>query len=118
MRLHSALVRFCRAGAVWLAIVAMPDGVAAPCGAMGIAPPPPYKAPYTPTDDDALLQEVPSASDPAVRQMRRLRGELDADDSSLVIAEQLAPVSYTHLDVYKRQMQPHPSSCEPSPLRS
>jgi tetratricopeptide (TPR) repeat protein len=90
MRLHSALVGFCRAGAVWLAMLAMPDGVAAPSDVSGIAPAPPYKAPYTPMRDDAPLQEVPSASDPAVRQMRLLRGELDTAGSSLVIAEQLA----------------------------
>jgi tetratricopeptide (TPR) repeat protein len=90
MRLYSALIHFCRVGAVWLAMLVMPVGIGATSGANGIAPAPPYKAPYTPTDDAALLQQVPSASDPAVHQMRLLRDELDADASNLVIAEQLA----------------------------
>jgi tetratricopeptide (TPR) repeat protein len=90
MRLHCALVRLCRACLVVLAIAATPMGIAAVSGADGITPVAPYKAPFTPTDDETLLQEVPSASDPAVSQMRRLRGELDADAANLAIAEQLA----------------------------
>jgi tetratricopeptide (TPR) repeat protein len=80
----------CRACAIVLAIAATPAGIATASGTNGSTPAPPYKAPFTPTDDDALLQEVPSASDPTVGQMRRLRGELDADADNLVIAEQLA----------------------------
>lgn len=93
MRLHSALIHFCRSRAAWLGVLftlAAPAGIAASSGANDIAPPPPYRAPYTPTDDNAILQEVPSASQPAVSQMRVLRGELDADASSLAIAQQLA----------------------------
>jgi Tfp pilus assembly protein PilF len=90
MRLHCALIPLCRACAVVLAISATPTGIATASGANGITPLAPYKAPFTPTDDDALLQEVPSAADPAVSQMRRLRGELDADAGNLAIAEQLA----------------------------
>jgi len=67
-----------------------PTGIAAQSTAGGIAPAPPYKAPYTPTADDAVLQDVPSASDPTVRQMRSLRGELDADAGSVVKAQRLA----------------------------
>ena len=37
-----------------------------------------------------MLQDVPSASDPTVRQMRSLRGELDADAGSVVKAQRLA----------------------------
>ena len=83
MRLHSALRRLCRACAVVLAISATPAGAATPSGENGVTPAPP-------ADDDALLQEVPSDSDPVVAQMRRLRGELDADAGNLVIAEHLA----------------------------
>jgi tetratricopeptide (TPR) repeat protein len=90
MRLHSALIRLCRACAVVVAILAGPVVSATGSGANGITPAPPYQAPFTPTDDDTVLQEVPSAADPAVSQMRRLRGELDADAGNLVIAQQLA----------------------------
>jgi tetratricopeptide (TPR) repeat protein len=90
MRLNSALTLFCRACAVGLALSVAPTGIAVPATAGDIAPAPPYKAPYTPTADDAVLQDVPSASDPAVRQMRHLRSELDADAGSVMIAQQLA----------------------------
>ena len=92
MRLNSALIIFCRACAVGLAISVATTGIAAPTTTTtgGIAPAAPFKAPYTPTADDTVLQEVPNASDPAVRQMRHLRGELDADAGSVAIARQLA----------------------------
>jgi tetratricopeptide (TPR) repeat protein len=93
MRLYSALVRCCL-GTLRLAVLATlvtPPGFAAP-GASGIETPPPYKAPYTPTDDAAILQEVPSATDPAVREMRLLRNKLDANSGSVTIAEQLGQV--------------------------
>jgi Tfp pilus assembly protein PilF len=100
MRLNSALITFCRACVVWLALPgALPAGVAA-ATAGGLAPAPPYRAPFTPTADDAVLQEVPSVADPAVRQMRVLRAELDADAGSLVIAQQL---SQAYID-YGRQI--------------
>jgi len=81
-----------RVSAAALAILAMPLGSAATVATPGAAPAPapPFQAPYTPTNDDTVLQEVPSASDPVVRQMRLLRGKLDADAGSVVIAEQLA----------------------------
>jgi Tfp pilus assembly protein PilF len=90
MRLNSALITFCRLCVVSLALSVASIGIAAPTASGGMTPAPPYKAPFTPTADDAVLQDVPSASDPAVRQMRMLRGQLDADAGSLVIAQQLA----------------------------
>ena len=81
---------FSRACALGLALSGASAAIVLPATAAGAAPAPPYKAPYTPAADDAVLQDVPSASDPAVRRMRRLRGELDADAGSLVIAQQLA----------------------------
>jgi hypothetical protein len=90
MRLNSDLMMFCRACAVGLALLVATAGIAAPTTTGGSAPAAPYKAPYIPTADDAVLQDVPSASDPAVRQMRHLRGELDADAGSVAIAQQLA----------------------------
>jgi Tfp pilus assembly protein PilF len=90
MRLNSALIAVCRPWVIWLILAVAPAGVTVSAPAGGIAPPPPYKAPYTPAADDAVLQEVPSASDPAVRQMRTLRQELDADTGSLGTAQRLA----------------------------
>ena len=54
--------------------------------------PPPYRAPYVPTEDGEMLQQVPAATDPQVRQMRLLRATLDKDPGSLPTAEQLAQV--------------------------
>jgi len=54
------------------------------------APLPPYRAPYTPTVDDELLQQVPAASDPDVLRMKLLRDQLYRDVSNLRIAHQLA----------------------------
>jgi Tfp pilus assembly protein PilF len=90
MRLNSALITVCRPCVVWLIWAVAPAAVAVPASSGTIAPAPPYKAPYTPAADDAVLQDVPSASDSAVRQMRTLRHELDADADSLVIAQRLA----------------------------
>ena len=50
----------------------------------------PYRAPYLPTNDAERLQEVPSAADPAVAEMRKLRANLDAAPQSLPAAIQLA----------------------------
>lgn len=94
MRLHCAPVHFA-AGPLWLGVLALlaaPMGIAGSAGDTGNEPPPPYKAPYIPAEDAALLQEVPGATDPAVREMRLLRSKLDADASNLTIAEQLAQV--------------------------
>lgn len=56
------------------------------------APPltPAFRAPYIPAADGEILQEVPSAADPAVIDMRRLRTQLDATPQSLAAALQLA----------------------------
>lgn len=54
--------------------------------------PPPYRAPYVPTEDGETLQQVPAAADPQVRRMRLLRATLDKDPGSLPTAEQLAQV--------------------------
>src|SRR5580704_17048553 len=72
------------AGTSWAlaAVQPRPDPVA----------PPPYRAPYVPTEDGELLQQVPAANDPQVRQMRLLRATLDQDQGSLPTAEQLAQV--------------------------
>jgi tetratricopeptide (TPR) repeat protein len=51
---------------------------------------PPYRAPYIPANDSELLQQVPGAADPEVRQMRALRKTFDADPTSLAAADSLA----------------------------
>jgi len=83
---------FGRAGVVglilWTGFSATP--VSAAPAADGMAPGPPYRAPYTPTDDDAVLQEVPSAAAPGVQEMRLLRSRLDAERGNVALAEQLA----------------------------
>src|SRR6185437_3485240 len=43
----------------------------------------PYRAPYVPTQDDEILQQVPAASDPAVREMAILRAELNVNPNNL-----------------------------------
>jgi tetratricopeptide (TPR) repeat protein len=92
MRCYRALLQLCcgpaRLGV--LATLAAHLSIAAPSGSSEVEPPPPYKAPYTPPNDAVMLQEVPSATDPAVREMRLLRSKLDVDASSLTIAQQLA----------------------------
>jgi tetratricopeptide (TPR) repeat protein len=50
----------------------------------------PFRAPYVPERDDDILQQVPPASDPAVRQMASLRAKLSADPKSLRLAADLA----------------------------
>ena len=65
-------------------------------GAPGTPPPDPasapsaYRAPYRPAIDGEKLQEVPSARDPKVAEMRSLRVELDAAPQSLDTAIRLA----------------------------
>jgi tetratricopeptide (TPR) repeat protein len=51
---------------------------------------PPYRAPFVPTGDEEILQPVPSASEPHVRQSKLLRANLDKDPSNWQIAHQLA----------------------------
>ncbi|MEP6634813.1 MAG: hypothetical protein ABJA62_11455, partial [Luteimonas sp.] len=43
------------------------------------APPAPFRAPYTPASDATVLQAVPAAADPKVREMRALRRALSAN---------------------------------------
>lgn len=53
-------------------------------------PPAPYAPPYTPTANGQVLQQVPPASDPKVREMRRLRARLDKAPKDADTAHQLA----------------------------
>lgn len=61
---------------------------------------PPSKAPYWPSEDGLILQEVPSAVDPAVAGMRALRAKLQASPQSLGAAIDLAAA---YID-YSRQI--------------
>ena len=54
------------------------------------APAAPYRAPYVPSADAEVLQQVPAASDPKVGEMEMLRTKLKADPTNLRTAEQLA----------------------------
>ncbi|MGA2399183.1 MAG: hypothetical protein ABSG30_14110 [Steroidobacteraceae bacterium] len=58
--------------------------------ARGAALPAPYRAPYIPASDDERLQEVASASDPKVVEMRSLRAKLDVAPRDLDAAIRLA----------------------------
>ncbi len=53
-------------------------------------PPAPYTPPFTPTADAQVLQQVPPASDPKVREMRTLRARLDKAPIDADTAHQLA----------------------------
>jgi tetratricopeptide (TPR) repeat protein len=79
------------------AAAAEPAGVAAagvvpPGVAASRAPPRPAapRAPYVPERDSNILQKVPAAADPAVREMAALRQNLTAAPGNLQIASQLA----------------------------
>ncbi len=61
-----------------------------PAGAATPAPEQPFRAAYLPAADGEILQQVPAASDPKVREMRSLRGRLDADPRNLGLASRLA----------------------------
>jgi tetratricopeptide (TPR) repeat protein len=54
------------------------------------APDAPFRAAYVPERDDEALQQVPPASNPAVRRMGALRARLAADPSNLRVATELA----------------------------
>jgi tetratricopeptide (TPR) repeat protein len=84
------LSRFAMLLLYWLCAVAPIVHAALPAEPDSAALPPPYLDPYTPTADDEVLQQVPAASDPDVRQMKLLRDQLDRDGSNLRIAHQLA----------------------------
>lgn len=51
---------------------------------------PPYRAPYLPNGNGQILQQVPAASDPNVRNMQALRDQLNADPGNLRLAAALA----------------------------
>jgi Tfp pilus assembly protein PilF len=76
------------------------DGPSAPHGAAPASLSSAYRAPYTPASDGERLQEVPSAADPKVAQMRSLRARLDAAPQSLDAAIRLAD---SYID-YSRQI--------------
>jgi tetratricopeptide (TPR) repeat protein len=59
-------------------------------GADTVHPAAPFRAPYIPASEGEILQEVPSAADPAVVGMRRLRRLLEATPDSLPVALRLA----------------------------
>jgi tetratricopeptide (TPR) repeat protein len=54
------------------------------------APAAPFRAPYLPSSDTKVLQDVPSTRDPAVSEMKVLRATLDAAPHSLPAAIHLA----------------------------
>jgi len=62
----------------------------APTAADLATPAPPYRAPYQPTRDDEVLQEVPAISDPAVARMTQLRKAFNATPQDLRSAIALA----------------------------
>jgi tetratricopeptide (TPR) repeat protein len=55
-----------------------------------VTPMAPYRAPFAPASDREVLQQVPAASDPKVREMAALRRKLDAAPSDLRAAADLA----------------------------
>jgi Tfp pilus assembly protein PilF len=63
--------------------------VAAPV-ATATAPASPFRAPYVPTSDTEVLQQVPADADPTVRDMKLLRNALELDPTSLAAADRLA----------------------------
>jgi tetratricopeptide (TPR) repeat protein len=81
-------------------VTAAAGSAAASAGDLGLAPGAPFRAPYIPSSDAQVLQDVPSAADPAVIDMRRLRRVLDASPQSLRAALDL---SAAYID-YGRQI--------------
>lgn len=55
-----------------------------------IEPAAPFHAPYLPSSDSEVLQEVPATTDPMILRMHELRSALNANPRSLTAAEQLA----------------------------
>ena len=81
------------AGRRWCSLVLAGLVLCCPClGADLAAEPAPvaFKAPYVPTSDDEILQDVPSTADPAVVAMRALRSALDANPKDFGAARELA----------------------------
>ena len=85
-RLH----RFLAAASLLLAIASEGAFAQAAASASRAAPDMPYRAAYVPQRDDEALQQVPPASNPAVRRMSALRARLAADPSNLRAATELA----------------------------
>ncbi len=83
------MISFRRLSRRALAVVGCLIGCGA-CTLAAAAPPTAFKAPYLPTDDREVLQEVPSTADPAVVQMRSLRVAHEADPDALQPALGLA----------------------------
>ncbi|MGH8800691.1 MAG: tetratricopeptide repeat protein, partial [Casimicrobiaceae bacterium] len=79
-----------RFGVMLLLIVAGAAQAAAPSGPDFAVPGVPYRAPYVPQADDQVLQEVPAASDPAMKRIAALRAKLNADPRNLRTADSLA----------------------------
>ena len=81
-------------------------GLTGLCGAAGsvdanlAVPAAPFTAPYLPSSESDILQDVPSTADPAVRRMRTLRAAFDAAPHDLTAAEHLAQA---YID-YSRQV--------------
>jgi tetratricopeptide (TPR) repeat protein len=81
-------------------------GLTALCGAAGSVdanlgvPAAPFTAPYLPSSESDILQDVPSTADPAVLRMRTLRAAFDAAPHDLTAAEHLADA---YID-YSRQV--------------
>jgi tetratricopeptide (TPR) repeat protein len=76
-----------RLGAVAVALL-LP--LACATGAPVRVPDAPYRPPYVPRADDEVLQSVPAAANPGVREYRKLRADLDADPKSFPTAVALA----------------------------
>jgi tetratricopeptide (TPR) repeat protein len=89
---RSPLSFYCRR--VVLGLCAWAAGVSAAISATQpdptLAMPPPYRAPYLPTLDSDILQQVPAASDPTVGAMQTLRSALNRDPTNLAAADALA----------------------------
>jgi tetratricopeptide (TPR) repeat protein len=86
------LQRRCAAHAVVVCLlfgISRPSHSAAPEPALA-TPPAPFRAPYIPTSDAEVLQQVPADSDPTVRAMKTLRAALESTPDSLPAADQLA----------------------------
>lgn len=65
-------------------------GAAAPADTALTLPAAPYRAPYLPGADAQVLQQVPAASDPKVRQFKELQAALRADPQNVRRATDLA----------------------------
>jgi Tfp pilus assembly protein PilF len=78
------------AAGLLLALAAVTPAAQARAAVLPPAPAAPYRAPYLPTDDGEVLQEVPAAADPAVARMHALRAQQSRAPASLPDAIALA----------------------------